>query len=262
MWGLLEMGGASVQVSVPVEGDAAGVPASYVLDYASPSSGERGRMYTHSFLGLGGEAAQEAVHAALLAERGEAAGALRDPCLPKDFAEGAGDAAVEGTGDHGACAAVIDRALFAPEGDKARECAKSADHCLWNGVPSPELSRAPRLWDFENFFYIMIGTGYMDEARDGGAKEFRVGDYDRVARDLCARPFADVEANYPKDAQPKSYNKVWCFSAAYVHAFLTKGLGLDAGQALTIGNSVGDVGIDWALGAVLQHRPEPAAASA
>lgn len=249
MWGLLEMGGASVQVSLPAEGGS-DIPAPFILDYTSPTSGRKGNMYTHSFLGLGGEAAQGAIQEKLVAE-----GKADNPCLPKGFTEPGEKegAAVTGTGDYLACADLIHRTLFTPQKSELDACHKKSPHCLWNGIPSPDLSQAPRLWAFENFFYIMSGVGYM--AADAGAVEFKVGDYARAATEMCAKDFAEVEAHYPKDTQPKSYNRVWCFSAAYVHAFLTRGLGLDPGQTLMVGNSVDDFGIDWALGAVLQSQP-------
>lgn len=246
-WGLLEMGGASVQVSLPAE-SGADLPASFVLDYTSPSTGRKGNMYTHSFLGLGGEAAQGAIAEKLAAE-----GTAENPCLPKGFAgTDEGGTAETGTGDYPACADLIHRTLFAPDEGAVDACRKTSPHCLWNGIASPELSQVESLWAFENFFYIMSGIGHM--AADAGAQEFKVGDYATAAEEMCAKDFADVDAHYPKDAQPKSYNKVWCFSAAYVHAFLTKGLGLDPEQTLMVGNAVGEEGIDWAMGVVLQHH--------
>jgi hypothetical protein len=77
-----------------------------------------------------------------------------------------------------------------------------------------------------------------------------------VAKEMCAKEWDDIEEAYPKDTQPKEYNKDWCFSALYAYSFLTSGLGLDAEQAVMVGNSVENVGIDWALGAVLQHHPQ------
>ena len=180
LWGLLEMGGASVQVSVPAEGSGLRVPAHFILDYTSPSSGQRGRMYTHSFLGLGGESAQAAIQAKLMAEDnedGHPSAVLHNPCLPKEFTErveavdGDGpDTAVAGTGDYQACTDLIHRTLFTSKQSTVNECKKTASHCLWNGVASPDLSQVHKLWAFENFYYIMSGVGYM--TADEGAREF------------------------------------------------------------------------------------------
>merc|ERR1712232_1316421 len=98
----------------------------------------------------------------------------------------------------------------------------------------------------------MSGVG---EMKADESKEFKVKDFERVAQYMCAKEFDEIDSNYPKDTQPKSYNKVWCFSATYVFLFLTKGLGLDQDQSIMVGNSVGNVGVDWALGAVLEHHP-------
>jgi Golgi nucleoside diphosphatase len=259
MWGLIEMGGASVQVSVPKE-SSTDVPSNFVLDYTSPLSGQKGKMYTHSFLGLGGESAQKAVEEKLFAEAEENEGTIDvcHPCLPKEFTESIQAAngqatTISGTGDYEACKNLIDKTLFTPEDSKVEECKKTASHCLWNGIASPVLTQVQKLWAFETFFYVMSGIGEMSP--DEGAKEFKVKDYERVAKNICGKDFPDVDANYPKDTQPKSYNKVWCFSATYAHRFLTKGLELEDDKSVMIGNSVENVSIDWALGAVLQHHP-------
>ena len=61
-----------------------------------------------------------------------------------------------------------------------------------------------------------------------------------------------VDVDYPKDDQPKDNNEKWCFGAAYMHMLFTEGFGFPPTQQLTVGNSVGANGIDWALGAALQ----------
>jgi apyrase len=260
IWSVLEMGGASVQVSVPLA-NSAGIPGSYVLPYSSPSSGENGSIYTHSFLGFGVQSAKDAVEKALFdeEEEGQVIDVLHHPCLPDGFTEQLPPihdhaTTLAGTGDFDRCQEIIKKAVFAQQPDKVEECKSSATHCFWNGAASPTLNAEQQFWAFENFFYTMSGVGEMTS--DESARKFRISDYERVAKEMCAKEWDDIEEAYPKDTQPKEYNKDWCFSALYAYSFLTSGLGLDAEQAVMVGNSVENVGIDWALGAVLQHHPQ------
>jgi Golgi nucleoside diphosphatase len=260
IWSVLEMGGASVQFSVPLT-TSDGIPNSYVLPYSSPSSGENGSIYTHSFLGFGVQSAKDAVEQALFdqEEEGQVVDVLHHPCLPDGFTEQLPPiddhaTTLAGTGDFGQCQEIIKKAVFAQQPDKVKECKSSATHCFWNGAASPTLNAEQQFWAIENFFYTMSGVGEMTS--DESARKFRISDYERVAKEMCAKAWDDIEEEYPKDTQPKEYNKDWCFSALYAYSFLTLGLGLDAEQAVMVGNSVENVGIDWALGAVLQHHPQ------
>lgn len=251
VWSVLEMGGASVQVSVPLS-KTSGIPSQYVLPYVSPTSGKKGSMYTHSFLGAGVQSAKAAVEKALLEKQGSG-DTLNHPCLPNGFTETEGDTKYAGTGNFEGCQAIIKSAVFAKQQDKVAECEKTSSQCFWNGVAGPGLKPSEqKVWAIENFFYTMSGVGEMKA--DESNHEFAIADYVRVAKEMCGKPWDAIEAAYPKDTQPREYNKDWCFSALYAYSFLTSGLGLDAKQTIVIGNNVEDVGIDWALGAVLQHQ--------
>jgi len=251
IWSVLEMGGASVQVSVPLS-SSAGVPSQYVLPYVSPSSGKSGSMYTHSFLGAGVQSAKAAVEKALLTKESDQVDILHHPCLPNGFTETKGAQRYSGTGNFEECQAIIKSAVFAKQEDKVAKCEKSSSQCFWNGIAGPGLKPSEqKVWAIENFFYTMSGVGKM--RADESSKEFAIADYERVAKDMCSKSWDAIEASYPKDTQPREYNKDWCFSALYAYSFLTSGLGLDAQQTIMIGNKVKGVGIDWALGAVLQH---------
>ncbi|CAJ1932806.1 unnamed protein product [Cylindrotheca closterium] len=251
VWSVLEMGGASVQVSVPLT-SSKGVPSEYVLPYVSPTNGRKGSMYTHSFLGAGVQSAKGAVEQALLAKQGST-DSLNHPCLPNGFTETENSIAYKGTGNFDECQAIIKSAVFAKQQDKVATCEKTSSQCFWNGVAGPGLKPSEqKVWAFENFFYTMSGVGEMKA--DESAKEFTIQHYEKVAKEMCNKPWDAIESAYPKDSQPKEYNKDWCFSALYAFSFLTSGLGLDAQQSIMIGNEVEGVGIDWALGAVLQHQ--------
>eukprot|EP00980_Cylindrotheca_fusiformis_P009456 scaffold2068_cov96-Cylindrotheca_fusiformis.AAC.12 len=257
MWSVLEMGGASAQVSVPLDPSSTrDVPDRYVLSYTSPTSGDKGSMYTHSFLGYGVQSAKDAVEKALFDNEpeGEKVDVLRHPCLPDGFTEQMDPlhdhaTTIAGTGDYEACHAIIQQAVFATKNGGECQSAK----CFWNGDPSPNLTAKHQFWAFENFFYSMSGVGEI--AQDASNREFQIKDYARVAKKMCATEWDVTEEEYPKDSQPKEYNKDWCFSALYAYSFFTSGLGLQDDQSLMVGNRVDNVGVDWALGAVLEHHP-------
>jgi len=258
IWSVFEMGGASVQVSVPLDdNDSQGIPSEQILPYSSPTSGEKGSMYTHSFLGFGVQSARSAVDKALLTPNEEGGTKLDHPCLPTGYTETApsDDHTITGTGNFEGCQEIIRSAVFTPQENEIAECKKAgANHCFWNGVAGPKLSDSDsnKVWAFENFFYTMSGVGEMEA--DESAREFVIADYLRVAKVMCTKSWSETEENYPKDAQPRSYNSEWCFSALYAYSILTLGLGLDPQQTIMIGNKVDNFGIDWALGAVLQHQ--------
>ena len=109
-----------------------------------------------------------------------------------------------------------------------------------------------KLWAFENFFYTMSGVGFIPN--DGKPHKVHVKDYKSVAKMICSLDWDDLDGQYPKDDQPKEFNGDWCFSATYAYIFLTKGLGLHPDYEIMVGNSIDSHGIDWALGAVLQHH--------
>lgn len=259
MWSVLEMGGASAQVSVPLSTGTitTGIPDSSVLPYSSPTSGQQGSMYTHSFLGFGVQSAKEAVEEALFAEEeeGQQIDVLHHPCLPDGYTEEMPPlhdhaTTLAGTGNLEECQRIIQKAVFASK--RKEDC--ESETCFWNGDASPPNLLEQQLWAFENFFYTMSGVGEMES--DESNREFQIKDYERVAKEMCPKAWDDIEDSYPKDAQPKEYNSDWCFSAVYAYSFLTIGLGLDGDQALVVGNAVENVGIDWALGAVLEHHPQ------
>ena len=90
-WSVLEMGGASVQFTMPMtETESTTVPDDYKLSYhlapqqqsQSTTTTTKGEVFTHSFLGLGMESARKAVNEALVAN-----GATEDPCLPTNYVE-------------------------------------------------------------------------------------------------------------------------------------------------------------------------------
>ena len=154
--GVLELGGGSLQVTVALPPDrrlpdgASAAPLARV-----PGLGGR-QVYSHSFDGLGLQAALAKHEAALKAARAKA-----DPCLPAGFhgsggsggggkGGGGGDGALAGGGDWGACKAAA-RALLPRE-----RCTFS--RCSIGNVFTPPLDGQP-LIGIDNFYYVRARRG-------------------------------------------------------------------------------------------------------
>ena len=112
---------------------------------------------------------------------------------------------------------------------------------------APPSLRTGKFWAFENFFYTPSALGIHNLPGP-----LLVKDLIQAGKDVCSMNWKQVDVDYPKDDQPKDNNEKWCFGAAYMHMLFTEGFGFPPTQQLTVGNSVGANGIDWALGAALQ----------
>lgn len=248
-WAVLEMGGASLQVTVPIAAGSAEeqkVPQELLQSYRSPlNNGEEGKVFTYSFLGLGINAAREAVNSVLES-------APTDPCLQKGYLPidrspiSGVDSAVP-AGDFDQCLRLITDTLYPKS-----ECTHESG-CFYNGLYKPSTSNI-KLWAFENFFYQPSAVGMLQTPR------VVPNDLATAAKEVCALSWDEIEANYPKDGQPKEFNNMWCFGLTHVYAFWTVAMGLDPNtQELTIGNEVGETDIDWALGAAINEvaKQEP-----
>lgn len=258
MWTIFEMGGASVQISIPLSSNEHSSDLqSYIVPYTTTVSERQGSLYTHSFLGLGIESAKEQIKEALLkAEKTELVDVLMHPCLPKNFQmekSSINDVGTifTGTGEYAKCKELVKKVLFRKQNKESCQ-SSSKVRCLWNGIASPRFQMDEKIWAFENFFYVLSGVGVISDEHE--AKKVHIKDYKSAAKQICSIEWNVLEKEYPKDNQPKEFNKDWCFSAIYIYEFLTKGLGLSLEQEITVGNSVDSHAIDWALGAALQYH--------
>ncbi|MDE0980277.1 MAG: hypothetical protein OSA78_09805 [Flavobacteriales bacterium] len=242
-WGVLEMGGASVQVTLKVNNEDKSnvVPNEHKRPYHNPTSGKPGEVFTHSFLGLGMTSAREAVNEVLTKS-----GASKDPCLQTGFVVGAESSALSGVttaipeGDFDACSKLISETLYVAS---TKECSYP-NGCLYDGMYAPKFGK---IWAFENFFYAPSALGM-----DGVPGVIAAKDLAKAAKQNCAMGWKEMDAAYPKDDQPHELNENWCFGMTHLHSFLIHGLGISPEQQITISNNVGENGIDWALGAALQ----------
>ena len=277
--GVLELGGASMQVTFKVPEDAPAPPDEFTehihvptvkphpSDLAGAGAGatpspSRTRdaepgvteitVYTHSALGLGQEAAFEAHERALRAElssRREETTTLSDPCVPVGYVSKGSDASrIRPGGNFTACV------------DRARALLGLRDPCPHErcGVKGSYLPPAIRgeMLATENFFYTARFLGLPERAtiaQMAGAGERVCGAEWRslVAAHLGANRAARGEGEDETFEEDESSLARYCFSSSLIVAALSHGLKLPAQAKIRFSNSVGGKAVDWAMGAAI-----------
>lgn len=278
--GVLELGGASMQVTFKVPEDSPAPPDEFTehihvptvkphpsdLGWAPPSP-SRTRdakpgvteitVYTHSALGLGQEAAFEAhersIRAELAASRAQLSD-VSDPCIPVGYVpprgpKPDGSRSIRPGGNFTAC---VDRAraLLGLHDPCPHE------RCGMKGSYLPPSIRGEMLAT-ENFFYTARFLGLPERAtiaQMAGAGERVCGAEWRslVAAHLgankrVARGEGDDETFEEDEASLARY----CFSSSLIVAALSHGLKLPPRAKIRFSNSVGGVAVDWAMGAAI-----------
>jgi len=224
-FGLIEMGGASMQVTFsPKIIPACNSPSLFIVSVG----GRKFSVYSHSYLDYGLEKAQE-LFQRLHMDEIEKGG---NPCYPLQYKHSA-------TGSYLECSRLMDALL-----NKNTTCSLCKS-CSFNGVFQP-LITDESFYAIENFFYTTKFYGIHEE------KDF-CDDLRSLGHEFCGSDWNELQKKYP---QENIYDlSKYCFSAAYLPKVLEHGLGLDTKQILNnvqIVKHVNGVSIDWALGAVLQ----------
>jgi apyrase len=253
--GTIEMGGASSQVTFPIDAQPTDAPASttkHIMPLEFPEWGINVQLYARSMLGFG----RDAVLTGLKTYSGSAV----DPCKPTGWTPTPATASAvpspktSGSSDPAACRAEIVGYLektAGETGDKAAGGSSSSGGVF--GVPG--LESVP-LVAFEVFWYASALLGNP-----------RVAPFSTVpplAQGFCKLPLAEARAAYEKARErenaiytPHSFNEYvdLCASSTYTDVFLKKGLGLDTtpnrSVKLTVLKQINGSDVDWALGAVL-----------
>jgi len=283
-YGVLEMGGGSIQVTMEIDGND--TPEQHVRPYfRSEAIGGTGRVYTHSFLGLGAESAREAVNDALVQHTtmttvsnsiAYASGNAtligvekrEDPCLQRGFVRNGTDgdlfhgvADAFPSGDYDGCASLIAQTLFAPSEDCHRDGEITTDHCLFNGLYAP--------W---NTTYIVDdadtvqsnNSNTVPPTDDSSVMKWWAFEnffYGLLNLGLVGPEGGVVSIRSIGDSARHVCSLEWnaedgdrrrCFLASYIYVFLTKGLRFDPQQTITVGNSIEGNDIDWAIMVAIQ----------
>ena len=226
--GVVELGGASMQVTFALEeGSAGSVDAE--LDAHSVDIHVAGRLhtvYTHSYLGYGQEAAAKSAIETRLGDDDMEG----DPCYPVgyiDVNEKSGHT-LRGGGSFELCLEQIERKLFidvpvrkATGQGSCIDAKLAAGRCTFRGVYQPPL-RGPYI-AIENFYYTaqffkLDGSGEgLPQLEARGAA-------------FCRTPWATLAARYDGEFGLQDY----CFSAAFISVLLRHGLSFPS-SAVAIG---------------------------
>ena len=266
-YAVVEMGGASSQVSqiAPNDEAAAKIPDDYKFSFTI--EGEKFDLYTHSYLGYGAEQAREALNRHVMTQSGEGSKTVNDPCLNpgyqrdvstarKEVYEGPdGEIDVIGAANTLKCSESL-ATVF--QNKKTCDIGKEVEPYSFDCVHQPAfVAESTNFLVFENFYYVSsaLGIGSKDEEKSGGQfpllttpKSF--GD---AAEIFCSQDWNTVTNTYPKDSQPKDTDIKLCFGSSYANVFLTKGLQLPEDKVLTIQKEVDGSEIEWALGAAYKE---------
>lgn len=289
-WSVLEMGGASLQVTQPLLGNTnhkKQMPSELLREYSFPGKrSSSGSVYTHSFLGLGMEEARKSVNQALVTSSQATAVNVEDPCLPEGFTAcpeddrwdplcGTSSDKVAPAGNYEKCAALISRTIFNANAETNVVGAETANNkdcpyekagtgrCLFNGLYAPSFAGSKNALkgskDNNNNkvidqLWAFENFYYVLSGIGFQVSEgtVRVSEILQQAQKVCGMSWDATNESYPKDKQSKDSNRKWCFGTTYVYLFLTQGFGLSDQQTLIARNEINGNGIDWALGAALQ----------
>ena len=249
-YGVLELGGASMQVTYAV-------PQATAKNMVQKKHKETVRvgdsvkyLYASSLLGLGHEAARAEYHAMLRREYETTGEKPNNPCTNRGWtpqttvqhgealAVGAGPS--KPTGNFTACYAMTKKLLGLAENTK--DCPRT-----------PCGMREEHLPPFDGKFLATENFHYTAEFFKLG-KTTTIRDFQRAGEKLCAESWGDVvKKRFRKDQ--KKWEEIdlskYCFSAAFIVAMLKDGMLLPEDLQFTVGNNVGRYNVDWAMGAAI-----------
>ena len=244
--GVIELGGASMQITFRPERKP---PEEFRVELVAAR--RKWSVYTHSALGLGQEAAREAHEAALLASvPQDGSRTVPDPCTPRGYEEETGSngdsetrslphpphsgVRLEPRGNFTACRAAVGR-LIGVEG----LCAHA--RCGVGGSYLPPLRG--RFLATENFHHAARFFRLPERAT--------VADVAAAGEALCGAEWDDITRDRPETRARELLR--YCFSASLIVATLHDAMGvpLRDESAVTFGDEVNGVPVDWAMGAAI-----------
>lgn len=249
-YGVLELGGASMQVTYAVPH----ATAKNVVQKKHKETVRVGNsvkhLYASSLLGLGHEAARAEYHAMLRREYETSGEKPNNPCTNRGWtpqttvqhgealAVGAGPS--KPTGNFTACYAMTKKLLGLAENTK--DCPRT-----------PCGMRKEHLPPFDGKFLATENFHYTAEFFKLGTTT-TIRDFQRAGEKLCAESWGDVvKKRFRKDQ--KKWEEIdlskYCFSAAFIVAMLKDGMLLPEDLKFTVGNNVGRYNVDWAMGAAI-----------
>ncbi|PKA47105.1 putative apyrase 6 [Apostasia shenzhenica] len=251
--GIIELGGASAQIAfVPSEP----VPKefSHELKFGQASY----QLYSHSFLQLGQNVAHEYLQHLLnsgdlkISPEFLFDGVYRDPCTPKGYLHGVDRQKL--SGDAFSSSIGYNRIAYAVGNfSECRSAAKmllqkgkdrcSYKHCRVGSTYIPKLQG--RFIATENFFHTSKFFG-LDPSSF-------ISDLMLAGAQFCEEDWLMLRRKYHNLEEEDLLR--YCFSSAYIVALLHDSLGFEMnGSRIVFANQVGEVPLDWALGAFIMMK--------
>ena len=245
--GGLDLGGASLQIafSMPHPSDAILADA-----YRLTRNGSTSRLYAHSYMNYGQDAATSRRYALIVSDHSNGLDApptastrLPDPCLHRGYNVSVSTSSLYtfyGVGDWSACARYAQRLVH-----NDYEC--TLPPCGAMGVYQPPINNV-RFIAGSGFFYTVRGLGLLSGS-DGSWQ----GSFSQIAkagRAYCSRQWSDVHADVGR------YAANYCWASAWVPTLLAS-LNFDAEQtSITYAHQLNGADISWALGAQIYYDAE------
>lgn len=226
MYGALDLGGGSVQITIPLDEkriDATQVPDTFVksVDISLNSY----TLYTHSYLGLGLMSARAAIlnESAVHQEDSKKAIEISSPCFPAGYSDVWNFAGynfqVKGT----------DQCSF----ENCRDFAKKV--VVAKGMNRPAQVNKVNIFAFSYFFDRATELGLIDENSGG---DILVQNYVDAAQTVCQRGSVTEKP-------------FLCLDTTYISTLLTDGFGLGLHHQLLLKRNIDEFDVSWAVGAAL-----------
>lgn len=256
--GILDMGGASVQLAI--ESNATGASfsettATINLGCRDDDRTYRYQLYVTTFLGYGVNEAlrmyEQKLSDDLTSENGNKT-YVRDPCLPVNLLKAVirkdGSQFIrKGFGDWDIC--VKSLTSFLKTDSANSECYTLS--CFFGLVRAPPVSLSDtELYGFSEYWYSLEDVLFM-----GGPYDF--SKIESKAREFCRLKWSVIQANYQNNLYPKANDerlRTQCFRSAWIIAVLHEGFSIDKlHNHFQSAFYIDGQEVHWALGAVLYH---------
>ncbi|KAK4758828.1 hypothetical protein SAY87_020129 [Trapa incisa] len=252
--GIVELGGASAQVTFST-GESLPTEFSRTVKFGNITY----NLYSHSFLHLGQNVAFESLRELLLSREYNSAndnfreGVLIDPCVPKGYSDTGPWKFLPGPLDN------KNRSIsIIQSGGNFSECRTAAYKLLQEGKDkcthrqcyigsafTPKLQG--KFLATENFFYTSKFFGLAPEAL--------LSDFMTAGQHFCGEDWPALKKRHSSLHEEDLLH--YCFSSAYIVALLHDSLGISLDdRRIRFTNQVGNVPLDWALGAFILRNSE------
>jgi len=234
--GMLDMGGASMQVAFKPDSD--------VLDgeFDFYAGEHRESIYARSFIQFGLDTALHRAHEFAASSLAPGDRTLPFPCYLRGYSEeltiGGRRLNVTGTGDSDACGRLTHSLLH-----HEYECLLPP--CAFMGVHMPRVEPGKKFYALSNFFYVPNGLGILGWNEE---RAVRPADIAAATDTFCARTMNEARAG---SDSPMKYLRRFCFGGHYVLNVLQAMGFSDDSESVTCLRKLQNDYVDWTYGAAL-----------